>query len=375
MLVDAKAEWARLGRDPAKLHTDFRHFDFIYPFERPYSFAELKDIWRANFRRFIDRTYLERYAAHIDSCETLNEYYDTRMAHDSAFLAPYLASAQAAVAVWESEFRGRVVTSADGGHGLIPASCRLVIGNSPVGNDIAREFFALAVDSDNILGVHPYSKWEHKQRDPQDFRFHSGRWNWDEQEYGIKPVYAFTECGPYLDAANGWRYSDCMGGDMGLLLGGMRDWVRDVANTDAYREGRILGPGAFFTSGGFGWEMYQYKTDELIELYKMLAVEWKPPAPQEDPMDEVLKTKIREHAQAILDLLEPPAPAPLFQVRIIVPVLNIRSGPAVTYADVGDLLKDAVVPVYAVDAASGWFRIDTTAAKWISGSGSYSVRV
>lgn len=303
MLAEAKAEWVRLGRDPAKLHTDFRFFDFIYPFDRAYSFAELKDIWRANFRRFVDRTYLERFAGHVDSVEELNEYYDTRMAHDSALLAPFLASAQAAVAVWNDEFRGRVVTSADGGQGLIPANCRLVIGNSPVGNDIAREFYALAVASDNILGVHPYSKWEHRTRDPQDFRFHSGRWNWDEQAYGIKPVYAFTECGPYLSAAEGWRYADCMGADMGLLLGGMRAWVQDVRTTFAYQEGRILGPGAFFTQGGFGWQMYQYTTDELVELYRMLAVEWRPPALQEIDVDTQIKAEIGQHANDILTLL------------------------------------------------------------------------
>lgn len=306
VLREARQVWAAAGRNPAKLYTDYRHYDFIYPFDRHYSWEELKHIWRTNFRRFIDRTYLEQYTAYVDMVEELNEYYDTRMAHDPAILAPFLNNARAAVAIWNEEYRGKTVTSADGGRGEIPASCKLVIGNSPVGNDIAREFYQLAISSDNILGIHPYSKWHNSVRDPQDFRYHSGRPFFHESEYGLKPVYANTECGPYFDAAQGWRAGVCMGGNQDLLVSGMRAWIRDVATTAAYRDGRILGPGAFFTSGGGDqWRLYELETPQLLALAGMLRDEWHPGTGDDmPPLDDVSRARIKVLAQEIIHIAE-----------------------------------------------------------------------
>ncbi len=260
--------------------TDYRHHDFVYPFDRTYSFDELKAIWRANFWRFVDGTYLAQYAPHVDLVEELNEYTDTRMVTDKALLAPYLASAQAAVEVWNAEFRGRTVTNPnDGGQGAIPADCRLVICNSPVGNDVPREFYELAIASDSVLGVHPYTRYWRGVRDAGDWCYHSGRWAYNEAEYGIKPVYAFTECGPYAGSAEGWRHPDVLNGDVAALAEAMRAWAHDVTQTAAYREERILGPGAWFTSGHVGWEFYQMDTPELIAVADAIRPLWVEPMP------------------------------------------------------------------------------------------------
>lgn len=76
---------------------------------------------------------------------------------------------------------------------------------------------------------------------------------------------------------------------------------------------------------------------------------------------------------AILDKYKP-APASLFRVRVLVPVLNIRAGPATTFADVGDATAGQMFDVYEV-AASGWCRIDQTQQRWISGGAAYTVKV
>lgn len=299
MLVEAKQRWTALGYDPKKLFTDFRYYDYFYPGEQPRSYQEYKDIWKANFLKFVDKTYLERYAPYVDMVEELNEYYDTRMVTDKELLKPLLMSAQAAVEVWNTQFRGRTVI-AGGGEGIIPMDCRLVIGNSPVGNDVPREFYQLAVDTDSYLGVHPYTKYTNKIRDSQDFRYHSGRWNWNEQEYGIKPVYAFTECGPYYDSGSGWRAPICQGGNEALLVESMRLWVKDVQTTAAYKEGRILGPGAWFTSGVMGWEDYQLQTGNLVAIMKMMKDNWK----QEEKVTVIVDPVKRARALAILEELE-----------------------------------------------------------------------
>ena len=286
ILVDGMAKWAAAGRDTNRLWTDFRHHDLYYPqFDAvAYTWEELKVTWRMNFRRFIDATYLREYAQHIKLVEELNEYTDTRMITDKALLAPRLLSAQAAVWVWNNEYRGRV-REVDGVEGLIPANCRLVICNSPVGNDVPKEFYALSVAEDAPLGVHPYTHWVNGVRDPLDFRYHSGRWHYNEQAYGIKPNYVWTECGPYAGVLEGWRHQNVMNGNQELLNFGMADWWQDCQQTAAYKEGRILGPGAWFTSSisQDQWNYYRLYEPELTPLADLARQIWKigtiPPPP------------------------------------------------------------------------------------------------
>ena len=300
LLVEARAVWANAGRDDSRLWLDYRHHDFYYPNWEgaQYDWDRLQGIWRSNFRRFVDGTYLRNYAAHINLIEELNEYTDSRMVDNKALLAPRLKSAQAAVWVWNNEYRGKTVV-ADGVEGQIPADCRLVICNSPVGNDVPKEYYRLSVDEDAPLGVHPYTNYENKERDPVDFRWHSGRWHYNEQAYGIKPEYVFTESGPYSGVLEGWRHSDVMGGSGQLLLQGMADWWKDCAQTAAYQEGRILRPGAWFTSKMTSdqWKYYLLWSSELEPLARLAADIWrpgtKPPEPPERRVRLTAATNIR----------------------------------------------------------------------------------
>ncbi len=288
LLLDGLDKWVSAGRVSNRLYLDFRHHDFIYPdwdHVGGWSFEDFKEMWRTNFFRFIDGTYLERYAPHIKLIEELNEYTDSRMITDKALLAPRIKSARAAVSVWNNEFRGREVFAPDGGMGNIPADARLVVCNSPVGNDIPIEFFRLCRDEDAVMGVRTYTKWVDGQRVQGDFRWHSGRPFHNEAVYGIKVDYVLGECGPYDGSTTGgWRNSSCMGGDRALLVDGMRSWVKDLRTTEAYAEGRILGPGAWFTSKNPGsddpWKHYLLFESELVPLAEMCSQEWNATAPE-----------------------------------------------------------------------------------------------
>lgn len=309
ILLDGRNKWAAAGRDPAKLHTDFRFFD-LQP--APLSdWESAKAWWRVMFFRFIDKTYLERYAPIVDSVEENNEYFANSTWTDPQDAKRCIQSAQAACAVWSSEFRGRTVHSPDGGEGFIPDNCRVVVGNGPVTNTTPREYYQMVVDTDSILGMHPYSLWVNKQRAPDDWQNHSGLWLREEQRYGLKPRYLWSECGPYNGtSAGGWRISNCLNGDVALLVEAMRQWIRDVAKTDAYHEGRIVGPGAFFTSGGgAAWEHYELFTPQLSAIAQMLQSEWKPGVLNN--VDHLTESLIREHANAILALV----PFKPFQVK------------------------------------------------------------
>jgi len=290
LLVVAYQKWVEAGRDPDKLFRDFRHHDLDYTFSVDWDMMVLK--WRNNFRRFIDGTYLEKYAPYVKLIEELNEYTDTRMVTDKALLAPRLQSARAAVDVWNNEYRGRTLTI-DGKTGTIPDDARLVVCNSPVGNDIPIEFFQLCRDEDAVLGVRTYTHWNDGVRDLGDFRWHSGRPFFNEQEYGIKVDYVLGESGPYNGSTTGgWRHDSCMGGDVALLVQGMQDWVLDMTQTAAYAEGRILGPGAWFTSSTMNdaWNYFRLWDGELNQIADMCSIYWSPgtappPPPPPPPID------------------------------------------------------------------------------------------
>jgi len=293
LLQVAYDTWKAKGRDLSKLYLNHRHPDFELNFST--DFNAMKEMWRRNFFRFVDGTYLAKYAPIVTSVEEANEYTDTRMVTDSALRLPRLVSAQAAVWVWNNEFRGKEVHSPDGGVGTIRADCRLVLCNSPVGNDVPRQWYELAVAEDAILGVHPYTHWANKQRDPGDFRYHSGRWNYNEQAYGVKPVYMFTECGPYNGSTDGgWRHSTCLGGDEALLAQAMKLWFQDLMGTSAYAEGRMLGAGAWFTSSNQGdWQYYKLWDTQLSSIVHSLNdLGWNPGTytPPPPPPDECYGT-------------------------------------------------------------------------------------
>lgn len=275
VLLDAYNKWVAAGRDPKKLYLDYRYHDYYYPDwdgrDNTKTYDEFKQIWRMNFSKVVDWTYYAKYAHVVKFMEELNEYTDTRMVTDKALLAPRIRSARAAVVVWNSEYRGK---------NGIPSDARLVVCNSPVGNDIPIEYFQLCRDEDAVLGVHTYTHWVNKQRDPLDFRYHSGRPFYNEQQYGIKVNYILSESGPYDGSTRGgWRVGNCMGGSIDLLKQGMIAWWTDLAATDAYKEGRIKGPGAWFTCNRVDdgkWKYYLLWHNELSVLAQECAKIWKP---------------------------------------------------------------------------------------------------
>lgn len=272
MLLDGFNKWKAAGRDPAKLFLDYRHWAFVYPnWDTNPDWNTLVALWRRNFAKFVDATYLQNYATVIKYVEELNEYTDTRMVTDKSLLAPRLRSAQAAAWVWNNEYRGKNGIGSD---------TRLVVCNSPVGNDIPVEYFKLCKDEDCVLGVRTYTHWTNGTRDPLDFRYHSGRPFYNEQQYGIKVDYILGETGPYDGSApGGWRSSSCMGGDANKLVAGMVAWWNDLATTNAYKEGRIKGPGAWFTtnrSDAGEWKHFLLWTGELTILADECKKVWKP---------------------------------------------------------------------------------------------------
>jgi len=57
-------------------------------------------------------------------------------------------------------------------------------------------------------------------------------------------------------------------------------------------------------------------------------------------------------------------------------VLNIRAGPAATFADIGDVVKGQELDVWEVSAL-WWYRISQEGqkAEWISGNPSYTEKI
>lgn len=120
-------------------------------------------------------------------------------------------------------------------------------------------------------------------------------------------------------------------------------------------------------------------------LAEMIAEKDNPNPTGETPMPMPDNTAVIRSAIADLDSARaklasiapvPPAPpAVLFKVRVVIPVLNVRSGPAATFSDIGDVLVGQELPVYAVAQPSGWFKVSPTEERYISGSGAYTIKI
>jgi len=274
LLREAKQRWAAAGRDPAKLWTIYRHFN-VHTAPRS-NWNNALDHWRRMYARWVDATYLREYASYVDFVSESNEYTsDTTWASpEEKFFA--LQNVRAAAHVWRNDYQGKTVQSADGGQGLIPESCRLALLAGTVANTIPREVFEIALTFDYPIDYHAYTFYPGGVRAADDWANHSGRWDRHERQYGLKPRWLFGESGPYVDRGGGWRV--CLGGDENRLVTAMQAWWRDCATTAAYREGRLIGAGCWFTSGGasLGWPDYELETPQLINLADALRPMWRP---------------------------------------------------------------------------------------------------
>jgi len=241
-----------------------QHYDFA-------SYAVKLDRARNFFNSFLDGTFYEQYAPYVDIIAGWNEVWAESQTPQER--ADRVEQEQAMIQIFKTEHAPR-----------LPAHVRYAMASSAVGNHQPKEMYQLAVSENVYLQDHPYSWWGDidgngtYERAANDWTDLSGLWNRKEIEYGIKPRYVFDEGGPFEGAVDGWRSSKCLGGDIGRYVNAVRVWIQDVQGTDAYKEGRVVGPVALFTTGIPGGTFASYHTaqPELNALADMIRVEWRP---------------------------------------------------------------------------------------------------
>lgn len=119
----------------------------------------------------------------------------------------------------------------------------------------------------------------------------SGLWDRMEQTWGIKPMWAFTEAGPFESALDGWRSPNCLNGSINMYVLAMREWLEDVQQTSAYQEGRLYGFATFTTGGSQEWKYFETSQPELDVLANLTVEMWKPGEvviPPQPPQQECL---------------------------------------------------------------------------------------
>jgi murein DD-endopeptidase MepM/ murein hydrolase activator NlpD len=238
------------------------------------SYAENKQRARDFFSTFVDGTFISEIAPYCDYIEEWNEYLAN--SQNQAEIADRKRWAEAAADVWLYEYRSRPEL----------AHIRLVLCNTAIGNDIAVGFFRIARDYDALLGYHSYTYYRHGQRGVDDWRYLSGRWHFMEQQYGVPVDWIFTEAGPYESAVDGWRSPNCLNNDVNAYIEAVRQWIRDVAQTPAYAEGRVKGFALFTTGGGDQWSSFETGQPEMNLLADMITQEWRPGTASEDDEDD-----------------------------------------------------------------------------------------
>jgi hypothetical protein len=295
MLKEAKLTWAAAGRDVRQLYTVLRHFDVHAA--GGVDWEGYKAHWRRMFARCVDGTFLsQEFYRYIDIYTADNEFTSVTTWQNEHESHKAYSNMAAAADVWNSDYRARPEFR----------HMRLALMSGPVANPWPRRVTKLAVDTDSYLDYHPYELCVDGTRVHDSWRWHSGLWHFLEQEHGLKPLWLFGEAGPYRDAVQGWRHPLCLGHDESKLVAVMEAWWRDCAQTPAYREGRIAGPGAWFTSGNVGWEFYQLDGGQLLRLARACAAIWKPG--QEIPtVNDTEKAAVAVHAVEILKIVKPEA--------------------------------------------------------------------
>jgi hypothetical protein len=272
------------------IFTILRHWDdSLQHYDGNLDFNVWLDRARAWFATHIDGTFKDQYAPFVDAVSWHNEIWAN--SQNANEVRERIIASEAAVFVWENEYRNQPEYQ----------DIQLVIGEAAIGNDMPREIALLAIQSGNIVGYHPYTKYVNKVRDPGDWQYLSGRWHYIEQVWGLKPTWAFTEAGPFEGVLDGWKSSKCLGGDRQLYIKAIYDWIQDMQQTPAYQEGRLRGFNLFTSGGGDKWKLYEIdQTGGLMdELATMISLEWKPgtytpPPPPPPPPIEKDPCKPRE---------------------------------------------------------------------------------
>lgn len=305
-LREVKLKWISLNRDPKKLTTLYRHAG-LEPSPVGSTWEQAVAWWKVNFAKFVDGTWLTQYAPYVDLVEDCNEYCAvSTWVDDPDHGASKLSSMEAAAWVWNNFYRGKQVTSSDGGHGFIPATCKFTLMCGTVANWWPQEIYGLSVKYDCPINYHAYAQALNGARVANDFQDASGLWDVLEKRYGSYPEYVFGETTVYKSSAEGWRAPGCLNGDLDKLVSVCREVQHDTQKTRAYNEKRIIGWGNFgawfTTGGGTEWALYELEAPQLTKLAQMYAEEARLSPPTGVDVDAKLKADINGHAKSILAL-------------------------------------------------------------------------
>ncbi len=352
LLRDAKTA----ARDAGKhVNTCFRYWhDPLQVYSTDWDHMVAK--WRDIFPRFVNGTFFElAEQGAFDLVEEDNEYLAN--SQSPLEIDARVVNAEAAVSVWNNEYRTQHTALSD---------IKLVLCNTAIGNWIDKRFAKLAISDDAVLGYHPYTHWSRYSGTPQraanDWADLSGLWDRMEKSWGIKPMWAFTEAGPFEGALDGWRSPNCLNGSLALYLLAIREWLEDVQQTAAYAEGRIYGFCLFTTGGSSEWKHFETRQPELNAIADLTAEMWKPgevvlPPPPDDECYGLPRTQY--HRTVIVIPAETPAniAASIFEKAWAINPTTV--GPSYDDAGIG-ALENKSATLYNIQADQhekylGWF--------------------
>lgn len=239
---------------------------------------DAKRMAREYFDSFIDGTWMQQELwRYVDYIKERNEYVAT--SQNEAERQLIITWLQAVTTVWNEEYRG---TEKTGGRD-IPLVCL----STAIGNDIDVRYARIVTDSGNVISYHNYTHYIDGVRDPEDWRYHSGRWAYMDAEFvkqGIFAKWMSTEGGPYNSVTDGWKSHKVLNGDLNRYIDECVEYQLDhITEWNKNNDNRYLG-GVLFTFGNTGaWDQYELNAAEMVEIAKV--VKTYEPAPVEPPVE------------------------------------------------------------------------------------------
>jgi len=273
--------------------------------------VELAQRWWASF---VDRTFKEKYAPYVKAVKGYNETLANSQNAQEKY-ERYLME-RALAYVWNTEYRVQPEYE----------HIRPILASAAVGNDIPEDIALLSQEFDTLLSYHAYMYWDNKERPDWEMINLTGRWVIMEEDYvAAKPTWVFTEGGPFESSVTGWRSEKCLDGDIDMYVEAMRTQFREIKATQAWQDGRVIGPPVWFTTGGGDeWKEFFTNEYELNLLGQMLAEEWEE-SPSEIPSDDKIEIWQRSIEKQISDGLSLNPDAALQKeifARDMVPVMS-----------------------------------------------------
>jgi hypothetical protein len=272
------------------LRTIFRKKIDIQAFTPDYEQAKQKA--RDYFNSFIDGTWQQQGLwQFVDVVKEWNEYVAS--SQNEAERQLIITWLNAVTTVWNQEYRGKPIV---GGRD-IPLACLSVA----IGNDIDHRYAKIIADSGNIISYHNYTHFFNGKRDPEDWKYHSGRWTEMDKVFlsqGIQAKWISTEGGIYEGVYDGWKSSKTVGGNLQRYIDEcIKYQLEKVSAWNKANNNRYLGS-VLFTFGNTGsWPQYELNTAEMIEIAKVVR-DYQPvtPPPVTDWKSEVWAESIERQA-------------------------------------------------------------------------------